>query len=97
MAQFCSYHRPKPLGLLEQRMLSALWTQGPSTVRELRHAVPRRGYTTLMTTLDRLYKKGILTRARRGYANVYTPVMGRQEFHATIARHVLIWLRVSET
>jgi predicted transcriptional regulator len=50
-----------------------------------------------MTTLDRLYKKGLLTRARRGHAHVYTPVMSRAEFHATVARHVLTWLRVGDS
>jgi predicted transcriptional regulator len=42
--------------------MDALWTHGPKTVRELRPFFPRAAYTTLMTTLDRLYKKGLLHR-----------------------------------
>jgi hypothetical protein len=58
-------------------------------------ALPRAAYDGSLKIAGGLYKKGILSRARRGHAMVYTPVMGRQEFHATVARHVLAWLRVS--
>ncbi len=43
------------------------------TVRHVLAAFPELAYTTLMTTLDRLYRKGVLIRRRRGRAFVYEP------------------------
>ena len=51
------------LGPLEQQVLDAVWRQESATVREVMKAgnVKQR-YTTIMTTMDRLYKKGFLNR-----------------------------------
>jgi BlaI family penicillinase repressor len=74
------------LGPLEQRMLEALWTRGNATVREL---VEEEGqslaYTTVMTTLDRLFKKGLLQRAEEGRAFRYAPRFSREELHQEAA------------
>jgi len=54
----------KRLGPLESDLLRALWQRGDATVRELiddTHSDA--AYTTVMTTLDRLYKKGLLDRS----------------------------------
>ena len=62
------------LGPLEQQLLSALWTRGSSTVREILDAGEiKLAYTTVMTTLDRLYKKQLLNRAAEGRAFRYSP------------------------
>src|SRR5437868_1659265 len=54
--------RPQ-LGPLESHLLSALCRRGDATVRELLDAGDTdAAYTTVMTTLDRLYKKGLLER-----------------------------------
>ena len=51
------------LGPLEQQVLQALWSRGTATVRELLEDERiTQAYTTVMTTLDRLYKKKILNR-----------------------------------
>src|SRR6202030_4277555 len=51
---------------LEQRMLDALWARGSATVRELlANSHTELAYTTVMTTLDRLFKKGLLPRFSR--------------------------------
>jgi predicted transcriptional regulator len=42
-------------------------------VRHVLAAFPQLAYTTVMTTLDRLYRKGLLIRRRRGRAFVYEP------------------------
>jgi predicted transcriptional regulator len=74
------------LGPLEQRMLDALWARGSATVRELvEDAYRDLAYTTVMTTLDRLFKKGLLTRSEEGRAFRYSPRMTREELHREAA------------
>jgi predicted transcriptional regulator len=54
--------------------LQELWSHGNATVRELiSEGNIRQAYTTVMTTVDRLYKKGLLDRAVEGKAFRYTP------------------------
>src|SRR5260370_4533189 len=62
------------LGPLERRMLQALWTRGSATVRELlQDGKITQAYPTVMTTLDRLYKKRLLDRVAEGRAFRYSP------------------------
>jgi predicted transcriptional regulator len=62
------------LGPLEQQVLAAVWARGSSTVREILDAGDiKLAYTTVMTTLDRLYKKQLLNRAAEGRAFRYSP------------------------
>ena len=50
-------------------MLDALWAlDRPATVRDLQPQFPASAYTTLMTTLDRLHRKGMLLREKEGRA-----------------------------
>lgn len=61
-------------------MLEALWRRGTDArVRDLQPAFPEIAYTTLMTTLERLYRKGALTRVAEGRAFVYRPQVTRAE------------------
>jgi predicted transcriptional regulator len=77
---------PRRLGPLEQRTLDRLWARGSATVRELvEDDAEDLAYTTLMTTLDRLYKKGVLTRTEDGRAFRYTPRLSREELHREAA------------
>jgi predicted transcriptional regulator len=70
------------LGPLEMRMLDGLWAKGSATVRELLETeYSDLAYTTLMTTLDRLFKKGLLSRTEEGRAFRYAPRMTREELH----------------
>jgi hypothetical protein len=56
-------------GPLELAVLEALWNRSePLSVRALQTDFPDVAYTTLMTTLDRLYKKSALVRSKRGRA-----------------------------
>ena len=67
-------------------MLEALWARGSATVRELvEDAYRDLAYTTVMTTLDRLFKKGLLTRSEEGRAFRYSPRMTREELHREAA------------
>lgn len=68
------------LGPLEVRVLEAVWGQGRAlTVREVQDRFPDLAYTTLMTTLDRLYRKRLLLRTRRGRAFAYEPRRSPEE------------------
>jgi len=68
------------LGPLETRVLEALWTLArPVTVRHVSGAFPELAYTTVMTTLDRLFRKGLLIRRQRGRAFAYEPRCSRDE------------------
>jgi predicted transcriptional regulator len=76
----------RQLGPLEQRLLDALWTRGSATVRELMEdGYQDLAYTTVMTTLDRLYKKNVLMREEEGRAFRYTPRLSREELHREVA------------
>jgi predicted transcriptional regulator len=78
----------RQLGPLEQRMLDALWARGSATVRELlENSLPELAYTTVMTTLDRLFKKGLLTRSEEGRAFRYVPRFSREELQRQAAVH----------
>lgn len=78
------------LGPLEQRLLDRLWARGSATVREMVEAdLPALAYTTVMTTLDRLFKKGLLTRAEEGRAFRYSPRFSREELHREAAGQAL--------
>jgi BlaI family penicillinase repressor len=72
----------RQLGPLEQRMLDGLWARGSATVRELlEDGCPDLAYTTVMTTLDRLFKKGLLKRSEESRAFRYAPRYSREELH----------------
>ena len=67
---------------MEQRLLEALWLRGSSTVRELLESgYEDLAYTTVMTTLDRLFKKNVLTRHAEGRAFRYSPRLSREQLH----------------
>lgn len=82
---------PTPLGPLERAVLEALWQYRDAvSVRELHpHFAERIAYTTLMTTLDRLYKKGILHRSKKGRAFLYTPRVTAREYQRGFTQRVL--------
>jgi len=76
------------LGPLEEHLLEALWERGPATVRDLLNgngACHDLAYTTVMTTLDRLFKKNLLSREVEGRAFRYTPRFTREELHREVA------------
>lgn len=74
------------LGPLEERLLENLWQRGNGTVRELLDdSCPDLAYTTVMTTLDRLFKKKLLSREAEGRAFRYTPQFTREDLHREAA------------
>lgn len=78
------------LGKLEREVMEAIWRRGETSVREIHAAFDERAaYTTLMTTLDRLHKKGLLERRKEGRAFLYAPRISREEFTRSVARDVI--------
>jgi predicted transcriptional regulator len=74
------------LGPLEERLLEAMWKRGNATVREIVDAECKDlAYTTVMTTLDRLFKKHFLAREVEGRAFRYTPRFTREGLHREVA------------
>jgi predicted transcriptional regulator len=86
------------LGPLETRLLELLWAQRrPATVAHIRRALPELAYTTVMTTLDRLYRKGLLLRDKHGRAFAYAPRYTRAELLSElISGHVSDLLGAAE-
>jgi predicted transcriptional regulator len=65
---------------LELECLKALWTLGEGNVKDVRQALTgsrRLAYTTVMTVLDRLARKGGVARRKVGRSFVYAPVLSR--------------------
>ena len=74
------------LGPLEERLLEVLWERGHATVREVVESHCRDlAYTTVMTTLDRLFKKNLLTREAEGRAFRYAARVSREELQREAA------------
>jgi len=81
-------HAGRFLGTLEERVMDVLWAHpGAMAVREvcgrLKSDSPP-AYTTVMTTLDRLFKKGLLERHKDGTAFLYQTAMTRDEYRRRI-------------
>lgn len=73
------------LAPLELDCMNTLWPLGEGTVREIRDglAVRRpRAYTTIMTIMDRLARKGIVERRKSGRAYIYRPNLSAQDARA---------------
>ena len=73
--------RSDELGHLESTVMEALWRQGAGNVRDVGARLGRPlAYTTVMTTLDRLFKKGLLDRRKQDRAFVYSPRYSRTQW-----------------
>ena len=81
------------LGSLERQVMDVVWSAEALTVREVRDRLPRAvAYTTAMTTLDRLYKKGLVSRVRTGRAFVYSAAASREALETAVAQGMLTGL-----
>ena len=78
------------LGQLERQVLNEGWRRGEVSVRDIFAAFEEKiAYTTLMTTLDRLYKKRLLDRRKDGRAFLYSPAVSQEEFEHGIREDVI--------
>jgi predicted transcriptional regulator len=77
-------------GHLEREVMEIVWRHDGVNVRDVREALTRPvAYTTVMTTLDRLFKKGFVNRIRDGRAFRYAAIYSRDQVEARVAAGVL--------
>jgi len=80
-------------GDLESVIMQMVWDHGrPVTVRELFDQLSQDrviAYTTVMSTMDNLHRKGWLTRVKEGKAYRYTATASREEYSARLMREAL--------
>ena len=85
--------RSRPFGDLEATVMDLLWSAGrPLVVREVVELMrPERApaYTTVMTVMDNLHRKGWLHRDRDGRAWRYEPALSRQAYTAQLMHEAL--------
>ncbi len=80
---------PPPLELL---CLKALWTLGEASVRQVQEVIGQQrplAYTTVMTLLDRLARKGTIERHKVGRAFFYAPCLSRENLRRLALRQFL--------
>ena len=78
------------LGKLERQVLEEIWRLGEASVRDIYRIFEEKiAYTTLMTTLDRLFKKRILLRRKDGRAFLYTAAVSQDDFDIGIKEDVV--------
>lgn len=81
------------LGDLESVLMQILWSaDAPATVREVlgrMDRIPPLAYTTVLTVMDNLHRKGFLQRSRVGRAFEYWPTKQRAEYTAELMEELL--------
>lgn len=79
------------LGELEHAVLEELWEQGANHAKGVHARLGvQRGIThnTVQSTLERLYRKALLSRTKEGHAYVYRPALEREAFLARLIEQV---------
>ena len=82
----------KVLGSLEHVVMEALWSRGDATGREVHREVARErkvAITTVHTVLERLLKKGLISRVKGEGGYRFTPTMSREGFAKEVSREVM--------
>jgi len=82
----------RALGELESQVMECLWQTPHSSVKEIWERLSQKrtlAYTTVMTTMDRLYQKGLLQRVKSGKAFLYQPRFSREQFEEILTEEVL--------
>ena len=77
---------------LELECLKALWGIGEGTVRDVRDVMVGNrnlAYTTVMTVLDRLEKRGGVSRKKQGRSFIYVPKLSREELRRFAVKEVV--------
>jgi predicted transcriptional regulator len=77
---------------LEMQILSVLWDRGASTAREVLEAMPdgkKRAYTSILSVMQVMEKKGLLKHTNRGVAHVYSPAVSKRKIIQPFMRKVI--------
>ena len=86
--------RPKSPTLTEAelRLMDVLWKKEAATVRDVVAALPGNeplAYSTVLTTLRILERKGYVSHEKEGRAYVYQPVVGREDARRSVVRYMM--------
>jgi len=81
---------PEPTGS-ELEILKVLWQLGPSTVRQVYHALERHGlaYTTVLSMLQIMHQKGLVSRDDSERAHVFKPALSKNQTQRQILGKLL--------
>lgn len=77
---------------LELQVLGVLWDRGPSSVRAVLEAMPDgkdRAYTTILSVMQVLEKKGLVRHTQQGPANIYHPKLRRDQVLGPLMKDLL--------
>lgn len=80
------------LGTLESDVMEVVWARGEVSVRDVQRRLQAKrsiAYTTVMTTLARLARKGLLSRRKVDSAYLYTPAVSRDQLASAVAESVI--------
>jgi len=82
---------PPALYELEAEVMDEVWRHRETTVKSVMEALndkpgSSRAYTTYMTVMQRLDRKGLLSRTRKGRSDTYVPRLSRDDYDRTRAR-----------
>jgi BlaI family transcriptional regulator, penicillinase repressor len=83
--------KPQPSDL-ELQILGVLWEAGPSSVRDVLERMPdgkARAYTTILSCLQVMEKKGLVAHRRQGQGYLYRAVAQQQRVLGTMVRDLL--------
>lgn len=74
--------KQKTLTKAELRAMNILWDMGQATVNEIMERIPepKPAYTTILTVMQVLTSKKIVGAKRRGKANVFRPLISREQY-----------------
>ena len=95
-----SFSVPLVVGELETAVMEHLWRSGPASVKDVHRALGRRRgikQNTIQSTMDRLFRKGLLGRDKVSHAFVYRPAVSREELSTQVIGEVLSTLAGGET
>lgn len=73
------------LGLLQQEVMDEVWRLGQATVADVHERLAQRrkiAYTTVLTTMRNLERRGMLEHEQHGKAFLYRPTMPREQYAA---------------
>jgi predicted transcriptional regulator len=82
----------KVLGHLEESVMDSLWSRKEATGKEVLQDLSGRrkvAYTTVLTVLDRLHKKGLVKKERHEGGLLFSPAYTKAAFSAIVSREVM--------
>lgn len=82
----------KVLGHLEEEVMGSLWTRGEATGKEVLADLSGKrkiAYTTVLTVLDRLYKKDLVKKEKNGGSFHFSATYSKDDFSAIISKEVM--------